>query len=378
MNHSKTVLGGKKSRRVCLAQISPAFMDREASVARAVSAIGEAAKGGAELIVFPEAWLAGYPYWTEGWDSRLAQWIDGRVRFFDQAVIVPSAATAAIAKAARDAEIVVIMGCNEADPRPGVNTIYNSLLFFDQSGRLLGRHRKLMPTFSERLFWGAGDGSDLSVYETSIGRIGALICGEHLMTSVRAAMIAMGEDFHVAVFPGAFGLHTGPRLEEWNGNGDFWGHFVCRAHAFESGSFVLSASAIVNPHDVPDDFPYKEKMNIDYAKGGSQIISPLGVPLVGPVEGEQLIFADCEAWMIKAVKAIIDTAGHYGRADVVRVLLSRHGGWVPAGAEYRSGPIPTLSGSELARSSDQWEIEQHVVAEVVDQACIPIKREPVA
>jgi nitrilase len=362
----KQVMGGREQVRVCLVQQSPAYLNRDATVGRAVSIIAEAAANGAELVVFPEVWLAGYPYWTEGWDSNLAQWASGRLRFFDEAVLVPSAATEAIAAAARASAVHVVMGCNELDPRPAVQTIYNSLLYFDRSGQLTGRHRKTMPTFTERMFWGQGDGQDITVFDTDIGRIGGLICGENLMTGVRAAMIAMGEDFHIAVFPGSFALHTGPQLEEWDMSGNFWGHFVTRAHAFEAGAFVLSVHGYLDPADVPDDFPYKGRMNIGYARGGSQIVSPLGVPIAGPVEGPQLIYADCQAWMIKAVKAIVDTAGHYNRPDIVRVMVNKPNGWQPAGEIYASGAEP-LDRALLARASDEWEVDPKAVEQIADQ-----------
>lgn len=215
------------------------------------------------------------------------------------------------------------MGCNEIDPRPEVSTIYNSLLFFDPEGRLIGRHRKTMPTFTERMFWGQGDAGDLQIFDTAIGRLGGLICGEHLMTLMRAAMIGLGEEIHIATFPGAFTLHTGPELEEWDADhSSFWGHFSVRAHAMEAGAFVLSACGIVDESDIPDDFPYKGKMNIRYARGGSSIIAPLGIPLVGPVEGAQILHAELQAWMIKAVKAIVDSTGHYSRPDVVRLMIN--------------------------------------------------------
>lgn len=368
----KQVLGGRDSVKVCVVQTSPAYMNRDATAARAVEIIAEAAASGAELIVFPEVWLAGYPYWTEGWDSALGRWADARTRFFDEAVLVPSQATDLIGKAARDAAVHVVIGCNEIDPRPEVHTIYNCLLFFDRSGQIVARHRKLLPTFTERLFWGQGNADDVAVLETDIGRIGALICGENLMTPLRAAMSALGEDFHIAVFPGSFALHTGPQLEEWDNSGNFWGHFVTRAHAFESGSFVLSVHGLLDPDDVPDDFPYKGQMNIGYARGGSQIVSPLGVPLVGPVEGSQLIYADCQAWMIKAVKAIVDTAGHYGRPDVVRIMLRKGDGWQEPGNPYRSG-IEPISRAGLERAADEWEVDIAAVELVADNKNLKIE-----
>jgi predicted amidohydrolase len=319
----KPVLGGREVVKVAIVQKSSRFLDKDASLARAETYIAEAAAGGAELIVFPEAWLAGYPYWTEGWDSPLPAWVGGRVAFRDAAVLAPSEDTERLGAAARRANAYVVMGCNEIDPRPEVSTIYNTLLFFDPEGRLIGRHRKTMPTFSERMFWGQGDAGDLRVFETDIGRLGGLICGEHIMTLMRAAMIGLGEDIHIAVFPGAFALHTGPELEEWDGDhSSFWGHSSVRAHAMEAGAFVLSACGIIDESDVPDEFPHKGKMNIRYARGGSSIIAPLGIPLVGPVEGPQIIHGELQAWMIKAVKSIVDTAGHYSRPDVVRLVVN--------------------------------------------------------
>ena len=168
----KPVLGGREAVKVAIVQKAPRFLDKEASLTRAETYIAEAAAGGAELIVFPEVWLAGYPYWTEGWDSSLQPWVGGRVAFRDAAVLAPSEDTERLGAAASRANAYVVMGCNEIDPRPEVSTIYNSLLFFDPAGRLMGRHRKTMPTFSERMFWGQGDAADLQVFDTDIGRIG--------------------------------------------------------------------------------------------------------------------------------------------------------------------------------------------------------------
>lgn len=364
---SAKILGGRDAVRACIAQVSPVFMNRDASVVRAAEIIAQAGAEGADLVVFPEAWLSGYPYWTEGWESPLGEWVGGRTRFFDEAILVPSAATDAIGRAAATAGVHVVMGCNEIDPRPGVQTIYNTLLFFDDRGTLIGRHRKLMPTFTERLFWGAGDASDLEVYETSLGRLGGLICGEHLMTPLRAAMIAMGEDIHVAAFPGSFALHTGPRLEEWDMNGDFWGHFVTRSHAMEGGCFTLCACAMIDPADVPDDLPVKDRLHVDYARGGSQIVTPLGVLAAGPTEGKALVHGTLEAWMIKAVKAIVDTGGHYARPDVARTQLRRDSGWATVGAPYAGGRMqPPLDAGELRRAADRHEVEEDRVREVAD------------
>ena len=353
----KRVLSGRESVKVAIVQKASRFLDKEASLERAEAYIAEAAATGAELIVFPEVWLAGYPYWTEGWDSSLQAWVGGRLAFRDAAVLAPSEDTERLGAAARRANAYVVMGCNEIDPRPEVSTIYNTLLFFDPEGRLMGRHRKTMPTFSERLFWGQGDAGDLRVFDTEIGRLGGLICGEHVMTLMRAAMIGLGEEIHIAVFPGAFALHTGPELEEWDANhSSFWGHFSVRAHAMEAGAFVLSACGIIDESDIPDAFPHKGKMNIRYARGGSSIIAPLGIPLAGPAEGPQIVRAELQAWMIKAVKAIVDTAGHYSRPDVVRLLINDQAPGREPVLRSRSF-FENLSPRALADASDAHGVE---------------------
>src|SRR5881275_1739596 len=189
MKPADKVLGGRSSVKVAVVQTPPVYLDREKSVDRACQKIQEAASHGAELIAFTETWLAGYPYWGEGWESKLQNWIPVRVQFYDNAVLIPSEDTERLCQAAARANAHVVIGCNELDSRPGVHTIYNTLLFIDRAGKLLGRHRKTVPTFVERAIWGPGDGTDLVSYETDIGRIGGLICGEHLMPLIRARMI---------------------------------------------------------------------------------------------------------------------------------------------------------------------------------------------
>lgn len=362
----QAILGGKDKVKVAIAQVSNRYLDREASVTRATEVIKTAAAEGAELVVFPEVWLAGYPYWTEGWDSNMPEWVDGRVRFHDAALLIPSEDTERLAAAARNADTHVVIGCNELDPRPGAQTIYNTLLFIGRDGKLLGKHRKLIPTFTERMFWGRGDGRDLAVFETDIGRIGGLICGENLMTTARAAMAAQGEHIHIAVFPGSFALHTGPKLEELDQQGFFWGNFATRAHAMEAGTFVIQACGINEEADIPEQFPYKGKMNIDYAKGGSAVLSPLGVPLVEPQFGEQIIYAELQAAMIKAVKAILDSVGHYDRPDVLRLLVRREQGWTSADTIYTPA-LPEFNRDSLRRAADQQDVDESLVYQVVEE-----------
>ncbi|MBZ5540523.1 MAG: carbon-nitrogen hydrolase family protein [Acidobacteriia bacterium] len=366
MKPRQKVLGGRASVKVAVVQTPPVFLDLDKSIDRACQKIAEAAGNGAELVAFTETWLAGYPYWGEGWESKLQNWIPVRVRFYDNALLIPGEDTERLCQAAARANTHVVIGCNEMDSRPGVHTIYNTQLFIGRSGRILGRHRKTMPTFVERAVWGNGDGSDLVSYETDIGRIGGLICGEHLMPLIRARMIEQGEDFHIAAFPGAFALHSGPKLEEADSEGRyFWGHTLTRAHALEAGAFVLSAAGYMTRRDLPADFPLVETVNVDYAHGGSQIVGPLGVPLVPPTSGDTILYAECQADMIKVWKAIIDTVGHYSRPDIVR--LQYLGGEQMGLADLAVRAVEKTAPGELERIAEKHEVARAQMDAAVEQ-----------
>src|SRR5690242_12623350 len=352
MRPADKVLGGRKSVQAAVVQTAPIYLNREKSVDRACEKIQEAARHGAEIIAFTETWLAGYPYWGEGWGSQLRDWLPVRVQFYDQALLIPSEDTERLCDAAARANAHVVIGCNEMDSRTGVHTIYNTLLFIERTGKILGRHRKTVPTFIERAIWGPGDGTDLVSYETDIGRIGGLICGEHLMPLIRARMIEAGEDFHIAVFPGAFALHTGPKLEEPDHEGRFfWGHTSTRAHALEAGAFVLSACGYMAQKDLPADFPLAGTVSLDYAHGGSQVVAPLGIPLAPPTSGDTILYAECQADMIKVWKAIIDTVGHYSRPDIVRLQFLKE-------AEAARAALESRTPDHLQRTAERHEISR--------------------
>jgi predicted amidohydrolase len=315
------VLGGHDCVRVAIVQTAPVFLDLDRSIDKACAKIAAAAAGGARLVVFSETWLAGYPYWDEGWNSQAEAWMEVRERFFDNALLVPSAQSARLCEAAAAHQVTVAIGCNELDSKTGSHTIYNTLLYIGSDGKVIGKHRKLMPTFVEAAFWGQGDGRDLHSHATAIGRIGGLICGEHVMTLARARMIQQGEDFHIAVYPGAFNVWSGPRLQVEDPDGShFIGYASCRAHANEAGAFVICAVGYIDAADIPADFPMRDSLNIEYARGGSMVVAPAGMPLVGPVYGDTIVYADCPAQMIKISKAIIDTNGHYARPDVLELV----------------------------------------------------------
>ncbi|CRM80504.1 carbon-nitrogen hydrolase family protein [Pseudomonas sp. 25 R 14] len=364
MKPTKKVLNGHAQVKVAIVQTAPVFLDRDRTIDKACLKIAEAASQGAQIIVFSEAWIAGYPYWGEGWESRLEDWADVRAKFFDNALIINDEECAQLCAAAARANAVVVIGCNEMDAHPAIHTTYNSLLYIDNHGQILGRHRKIMPTFAERTIWGRGDGSDLLCLETDYGRISGLICGENLMTLARAHLISQGEDFHVSVFPGAFTLHTGPKLEEFDAEArSFWGYASCSNHASESGAFVLGSCGYITQNDFPDDFALRDSLNIDYAQGGSAIFAPVGVPVTPPTPGDTIVYAVCEARFIKVAKAVIDTVGHYSRSDIF--TLNVHPRLSPGSNLWSKRALESISPGELNRIADRHEVSVAAIEEAV-------------
>lgn len=290
-------------------QAAPAFLDLDAGLATAERLIAEAAAQGAELIVFPETWLPTYPYWPptlEGPDA--AHIFDCYAELWANAVEAPGPATERLGAAARSASAVVVMGVNEREQ--GNGTLYNTLLFFGPDGRLIGKHRKLVPTYIERCFWGQGDGSTLGVVPTHLGRLGGLICFEHAMPLARYALIAQGEHVHVAAWPGYGGGLT-----------DIM-DFSLRHHAFEAQAFVISACGYLDRAAIPASFPLRDHLP-DGVDGGSQIIGPHGEVLAGPLRGaEGILTAEIDLREVVKAKAWLDGAGHYARSEVLQLTVN--------------------------------------------------------
>ena len=301
---------------VAAAQVAPAFLDLDASVAIAVRAIGEAASLGARLVVFPETWLPGYPVWADagiGWDDAAQKQVFARLH--RNSVEVPGPAVDALARAARQHRIFVVMGMNERDTRFSGGTLYNSLLFLSDAGEVLGVHRKLVPTHSERVIWGRGDGSTLHVVDTSLGRLGGLICWEHWMPLARFAMHAKGEQVHAAVWPDLPEMH----------------HVASRSYAFEGRCYVVCAGLFLPLEAIGDEVEVRDAI-VDVAKtnddpslvlvGGSGIVGPDGDWIAEPVSGrEAIVAAELDLDRIAEEQQTLDAAGHYHRPDVFRVSI---------------------------------------------------------
>ncbi len=304
--------------RVAAVQAGPVYMDREATVEKACRLIQEAGSNGARLVAFPEVFLPGYPYWARYLPP--VESLRYTKELLRQAVPVPSEATERLARAARDAGLYLIIGINEKVPH-AQGTLFNTNLILGPKGQLLGRHRKLVPTLSEKLVWAYGDGSGLRVHETALGRLGTLICGENANPLARFALIAEGEQVHVANY---LALPTG----------DTGGYNLAKdieirsaAHSFEGKLFTVVSSAVIND-SVIGYFAGRDALR-SLLSGGSvghtAVYGPWGLPVAGPLEPgiEDILYADIDLEDILLPKLRHDVAGSYNRFDVLSVLLNR-------------------------------------------------------
>ena len=288
-------------------QRPPVVLDREATLARAIDTIAEAAAQGARLVVFPETWLPTYPYWHP-FSSEAAAFSALYRRLYEQSVAVPGPEIARLGEAAARAGATVVIGVNEREPSGG--TLYNTLVYLGSDGALLGKHRKLVPTLSERMIWGRGDGSDLDVYPTPLGRLGGLICYEHQMAPARYALCGLGIELHASVWPGFAMLH--PVVDA-----------ATRHLAYENACFVIVARDVLSLDDVPRDLPLREE-RIWNAHGGSAIIAPGGEYLAGPeFDKEMILYAEIDPARTIEARRWVDGAGHYSRPDVFQLRWDR-------------------------------------------------------
>ena len=295
----------KKIHKVAAAQLTPVFLNKEKTVAKACDAILEAGKNGAQLIVFPEAFISGYPDWV--WlipNSKGSELNELYIKLIENAVSVPDDSTEKLCKAAKQAGINVVMGMHERNTETSNASLFNSLLFIDDNGNILGKHRKLIPTGGERLIWSQGDGSTLRSYKTSVGNLSGLICWENYMPLARTAIYESGAQILAAP--------TWDKSQNW---------LQSMQHiAREGGVFVISTCMALKMDDIPDTYDFKklypegrEWINT----GNSCIVGPNGQMLAGPMEGQEgILYADINLDQITAAKRMFDVVGHYARPDV--------------------------------------------------------------
>jgi len=297
---------------VAAIQAAPVYGDAMATAQRAAERIAEAADAGAWLAALPESYIPGYPDWI--WrvaprqSSPSAEPFNTFQRsFFDQAITVPGPETDVIAQACRAHTIMAAVGVTERPARSG--TLYSSLLYFGPDGAILGRHRKLVPTFAERLLWGQGDGTTLRTIATEHGIVGGLICWENLMPLARTALYAQGEQIHVAP--------TQDDGERWLAS--------MRHIATEGRMWVVSVGVLLRESDLPRDLAqlgvYEPGKLI--TPGDSVIVDPFGRVVAGPAHGvETILYAEADPAEALHARRGFDAVGHYGRADLFELRVA--------------------------------------------------------
>ena len=298
-----------------LAQIAPVWLDRSATLEKVCQSIEQAAAQGCDLITFGEALVPGYPFWVERTGG--AAFNDQRQKEFyslylDEGVVLERGDLDAVCGLAKQHELAVYLGIMERAPDRGGHTLYATLVYIDQAGEIRSAHRKLQPTYEERLVWGAGDGHGLRTHPLGAFTVGGLNCWENWLPLARASLYGQGEDLHISVWPG--GLHNTKDLPL----------FIAK----ESRSYVIAVSGFMSAADVPADFPHFEEILSDgaefLANGGSCIAGPDGEWIVEPVIGEEtLIIAQIDHARVREERQNLDVAGHYSRPDITQLRVNR-------------------------------------------------------
>jgi nitrilase len=316
---------------VAVVQAAPVVFDRERTLEKVRNLAGDAARQGAQVVLFPEAFLSCYPKGSTFGSVVGTRTMEGRTeyeRYWHSAVDVPGPAVDVLSGIARDNRTYLVIGVIERDG----GTLYCCVLFFAPDGKFLGKHRKLMPTGCERLIWGFGDGSTMPVFDTPHGRLGSVICWENYMPLMRAAMYAKGVEIWCAP--------TADSRDSW---------IASMQHiAVEGRCFVLSCNQFTRRSDYPADFPCTlgDDPQTVISRGGSCIVNPFGEIIAGPnFEGEAILLATIDRAQILRGKFGFDATGHYARPDVFKLVVD----------ERRKPPVATLSdpdepGSATAES----------------------------
>ncbi|ALH80924.1 carbon-nitrogen hydrolase family protein [Sphingopyxis macrogoltabida] len=303
--------------RVAAVQAAPVFLDAAATVDKACALIAEAAAGGAQLVAFPEVFVAAYPYWNwlmtpiEG-----AAWFE---RLYRASIRVDGPEVAALCAAARDHGCTVVIGINERDP-VSVGTLYNTNLIIGSDGSLLGRHRKLVPTWAEKLTWAGGDGASIRVYDTPVGPLGTLACGENTNTLARFALLSQGELVHVAnyialpVAPASYNMAEAIRIR-------------ATAHSFEGKVFTIVACSTVSEEIIAAmsvERPENRALLERRSSAWSGVIDPHG-NLVGEalIDDEGIVYADIDLGACVGPKQMHDIIGGYNRFDIFNLTVDR-------------------------------------------------------
>lgn len=298
--------------RVAAVHAAPEFLDTGRTVDKICQLITEAGNQEVDLLVFPEVFLPGFPYWINCYPPIIQ--VGMHIRYGTASVKIPGPEIDRISEAANKAGVNIVLGVSEQDG----GTLYNTQVFISETGTLIGRHRKLQPTFAERSIWGQGDGSTLSTFDTKIGRVGGLVCWEHTMNLARHALIGQGEQIHAGSWPA---LSTLVGFEDsFNSQVEA----MSRNHAISGQCFVIVAMSPVTQQMI--DIMEKELGPQGFLKAGggwSAVIHPMTPYLAGPHEGleEKIISADIDLDDIAALKVFVDATGHYSRRELLHLVV---------------------------------------------------------
>jgi len=292
------------------AQYTPVFLNRSATLEKACDLMADAARQEIRLLAFPEAFLSGYPDWV--WTVPAGEGIlyDLYARLIDNAIDVPGPETERLCRVAKQTGVFTIMGVNERNRQGSGGSLYNTLLYIDGDGNLLGKHRKLVPTGAERMVWTPGDGSTLEVFDTALGKIGGLICWENYMPLARYVFYAWGVQVYIAA--------------TWD-QGEVW--LASMQHiAKEGGMYVISVCMPLRKSDIPDDLALQKHYPAEGGpwinRGNSVIIDTSGKILAGPLpEAEGFVCAELSPARTHSAKFLLDVAGHYARPDTFKLAV---------------------------------------------------------
>ena len=309
-------------------QAAPVYFDRDASTEKACNLIEQAARKGATLAAFSETWLPGYPFFHNSLRRT-----EAAAEYLANAVEIPSPTTERLCEAAHDVGIDVVVGIVELDKRTR-GTVYCTMLFIGREGKILGRHRKLKPTATERAVWGEGDGVGLTVYERLYGRISGLACWEHMMLLPGYALMAQGTQIHIATWPYPRTLF------------DFGGLLLSRAFALQGSCYVIAVCSLLRPDDVPEAYrDLATERDRGKAESGSCIIAPGGeVVAAASANEETILTATVSLEAVLRCKARLDVGGHYSRPDVLKLLVNRR-------------PLERVIDSSYADSTNQGALD---------------------
>ena len=294
-------------QKVAIVQESPILLNKQKTLELAVELVSKAATKGAELVVFPEAFISGYPAWIwrlrPGGDWGINEELHAKL--IESAVDIDANDLSPLCESAKVNNVSIVCGMNEKDSKLSGSTIYNSVAVIDSNGAIINRHRKLMPTNPERMVWGFGDGSGLKVVDTSVGKVGSLVCWENYMPLARYTLYSQGVEVYVA-----------PTYD----SGDGW--IGTMQHiAREGRCWVICSGVALTRDDIPEDFPNRESLypeSENWINGGdSLVVAPGGEIVAGPMRNEKgLLFAEIDSTIVASSKRALDVAGHYSRPDV--------------------------------------------------------------